>query len=490
MARLNQGFLGNASGKLGSVVFSRWRDLYTARQYQPEIHDANSAAQQKQRSRMFSLLQFLKPLNKSFIKHFNTPFCVRSTPWAKAIKDNMSIVSPEGCIPLKKFSLGDPRYKSPEIISATYNPFIDQIQISFHPDSLPMPPVPFPYNATSVLGKYKSSGNDPSFDVRHLMCCQPEGSWNCLLSEEMEQSFYLNWWDCGRLWLLLDEERNWNISSNPFRNISAPAYFEAVPLLEGFNTKVKDNLVPVNAIIWEYKQAVNNWYLDFKIDFHKTKLKNPAEFTLIMWLVSFSDNQNQFSGPYEWDLQESTFEIILGENGLQGSAICLYSIFNNRGVQVSRFNRFYINKGSDENTYPFFDQLFLCDYSHPSSFLLSGDQCGFCGNIVDMFEEIIKLYQQGIIRDDEDMPVPRKIILRMNDSPDGSVEVSGMESADGEDFFFHENSRAGLVPKPGEGFVFSNWDGEDKDDVIDHGDHNYEIPMHKDRHLQPVFIGR
>ena len=70
MARIKQGFLGNASGKLGNIVFSRWRNLETARQYQPDIQDANSPEQQKQRSRMVNLLQFLKPLNKTFIKFF------------------------------------------------------------------------------------------------------------------------------------------------------------------------------------------------------------------------------------------------------------------------------------------------------------------------------------------------------------------------------------------------------------------------------------
>jgi hypothetical protein len=45
MARLSNGFLGTASGKIGNVVFSKWRRIDTARQYQPDIQDANSPAQ-------------------------------------------------------------------------------------------------------------------------------------------------------------------------------------------------------------------------------------------------------------------------------------------------------------------------------------------------------------------------------------------------------------------------------------------------------------
>jgi len=70
MARLSNGFLGNASGKIGNVVFARWRNIFTARQYQPDIEDAKTPAQLKQRSRMVALLQFLKPLNKSFHQAF------------------------------------------------------------------------------------------------------------------------------------------------------------------------------------------------------------------------------------------------------------------------------------------------------------------------------------------------------------------------------------------------------------------------------------
>ncbi len=44
MAKLSNGFLGDASGKLGNVVFSRWKRINTARAYQGNISDANSPA--------------------------------------------------------------------------------------------------------------------------------------------------------------------------------------------------------------------------------------------------------------------------------------------------------------------------------------------------------------------------------------------------------------------------------------------------------------
>ena len=132
MARIKQGFLGNASGKLGNVVFSKWRDLQTARQYQPDVKDANSPSQQIQRSRMISLLQFLKPLNNNFIKFFNAPEAKGTTAWAKAIKDNMPAVGSDGYIIPKDFKLGNPNHPPFDITNIIYDPFIDCCSFSYN----------------------------------------------------------------------------------------------------------------------------------------------------------------------------------------------------------------------------------------------------------------------------------------------------------------------------------------------------------------------
>src|SRR3989339_1265919 len=179
MARLNNGFLGNASGKIGNVVFAKWRDIYTARQYQPDVHDANSPAQKKQRSRMVALLQFLKPLNKNFIKMFNTSLAKGSTPWAVAIKANMSGVSPEGCFPLQNLRLGNPTIPPLDLSEIVYNPFIDCLSFKYGPLPHPNPQNPFPLMAVSVLGKYASENGVHEFDIRHPKCFFPYGRFWC-----------------------------------------------------------------------------------------------------------------------------------------------------------------------------------------------------------------------------------------------------------------------------------------------------------------------
>lgn len=488
MARIKQGFLGNASGKLGNVVFAKWRRLATARQYQPDIQDANSQAQKKQRNRMVSLLQFLMPLNKTFIRNFNAPYVQTSTPWAKAIKDNMPAVSPEGCMSLQNLSLGDPRYKAPEILSVIYNPFIDQIQLHYRPDEPPIPPGTIIYRGTSVLGKYASPDGSHSFDVRHLVCALPDDWWWCRLVDEVDYGYYINYFEWGRLWLLYYGWEPEYRLANPFLNISAPMSFQPVSIIEGFNTNVTANPVPSDAITWQYKNESNIWYLDFAIDFLKTQLKHPANYTLIYWAVGLLNNSSYQSGPVEWDLQESTFEVSLGEHGLPGSAIMLYAIFDKHGNQVSRFNRIYINKGSDNETYPFLDQIFKCVYSHPASFQLSGNQCGFCGELKTLFADFIELWEQGVIYDPNAPEPVSEFGLKIMPAADGELHTSEYKREEENTYFFDVDQEAMLFPVANSGFAFSSFSGTDAADVVPVSADVHSIKMSKARELSAVFV--
>ncbi|MFH0865393.1 MAG: DUF6266 family protein [Bacteroidota bacterium] len=488
MARIKQGFLGNASGKLGNVVFARWRRLETARQYQPDIHDANSPGQQKQRNRMVALLEFLKPINKSFIRQYNSPYTKESTPWAKAIRDNMSGVSPEGCFPLQNLKLGVPRYPAPIIENVIYNPFIDQVHFKYQPSGILPHSESLPYHVTSVLGKYATPDGQHEFDVRHLLCMLPDDEFWCSTYDGYEEIVYTNFWHHGVLFFIYYDTYNEKVYQNPFENISSPAYFQPRSLLEGFNTNVKVNLVPSKSITWQYKHEANIWYLDFNINFLKTQLTTPANYTLIFWAVGLVNNAVYPSGPYEWDLQESTYEITLGEHGMPGSAILLYSIFDKKGVQVSRFNRIYIDKGSDENTYPYFDQLFLCNYSHPASFVLSGNQCGFSGNIDELFSDFIELWNQGVIHDPSEPEPVTEFGLRITPHADGDLHTADYKRVEDSTYFFDIDQDALLVPVPKPGFAFSAFAGTDAADVVPVSADVHSIKMSKARELSAVFV--
>ena len=487
MARINNGFLGNASGKLGNVVFSKWRRLFTARQYQPVIKDANSPNQQKQRTRMVSLLEFLKPLNKTFIRSFNDSFSKNSTPWAKAIKDNMTAVSSVEGISLNNFVIGEANIPQLSIISAVYNPFIDQIHLTYKMPSASIGINEFPYTGISVLGKYKSSGGLPTFDTRHLLCCQPEGSWYCLLSDEVELSFYLNYWQGGRLWLILDEYQELKINSNPFHNISASGYFEAVPLIKEFNTDIIADLIPVEAITYEYVQRDNIWYLIFNIDFSKTTLVEPANHKLTFWGVGLKSGSRESGVHFQWELSSSTYELNLSEGGFNGSWVWLYSAYTTLGVQVSRFNRIYQDKGSNDVVFPYLQQLFDCNYSHPISYMISGNQCGFCGSIEELFSDFINLYEQGIIIVDQ-TPILSIYCLSFNSITNGNIVVTGYKDVVNGNYYFTEGVTAQLELVPAAGYAFGTWSGADAADLTIIDDTHCSILMSKNRELDASII--
>ena len=399
MARLTNGFLGNASGKLGNVVFAKWRDLYTARQYQPDIHDANSPAQRAQRSRMVALLQYLKPLNKNFIAFLNSKECKGSTPWAKAIKDNMRAIASNGCLIPEMLSFGNPKYAPVEISGVVYNPFIDQVTVKYSPGSHPVTQVRYPYIINSVLGQYKSPSGLPAFDTRYPMVNMPSGSFFCSFYDDNHEHVFENWWSCGWFWMMYYDTYDIDMAYNPNGTLTMPRPFTAEPLITGFNTEVQDNPVPAEAFKWEYQFRDPNWVLVLTIDTKLCNLPLEHDYTLLLWAVAFKDRSHNQGEVIEWDLKTPSLEIDLGPDGFYGSFIALYNIVDKEGVQKGRFNRVYINKGTGDTVYPYFDQIFDCNYAHPASFSLAGDQCGFCGSLDELFSDFIELWEQGVIDD-------------------------------------------------------------------------------------------
>jgi hypothetical protein len=488
MALINQGFLGNASGKLGTVVFSKWRDLQTARQYQPDIHDANSEAQKKQRSRMVSLLEFLKPLNKNFIQLFNAQVCKGSTPWAKAIKDNMPAVGPDGSIDPKAFKLGNPKFPQFDISDVSYNPFIDQVSLKYRPVSNPSQDDAFPYLITSVLGKYSNDSGVNEFDTRHLMCALPNGYFYCSFYDDNYEYLYENYWAFGMIWFLYYDTYDLDSIFKPNDTLTEHSVFTPVPIVEGFNTDIKDDLIPFESIKWDYQQKDNKWYIIISIDITKTKIIKAADYTIIFWGVALHDQKHEQSKGLEWTLTETTKEIEIGEQGFSGGVLGLYSVYTNKGKQVSRFNRFYINKGSDGIEHPFFDQIFDCNYAHPSSFILAGEQNGFCGNIDGLFSEFIELLQQGYIKV-PDIPVPViELSLTIAQNINGSVNVSGFNRQENGNYIFSEKATAFLSPVANDGFKFSAWSGPDASEIFEVSPGNFSLLMSKPRCIAPEFV--
>ncbi|MEI7595596.1 MAG: DUF6266 family protein [Bacteroidota bacterium] len=487
MARLKQGFLGNASGKLGNVVFSKWKDLQTVRQYQPDVQDANSPEQQKQRSRMVALLQLLKPLNKNFIKFFNSPVSKGSTPWATAISDNMNAIAPDGCFIPENFSLGKPKYSPINISDVIYNPFIDLCTVRYKPTDLSGFNDPYPYIGTSVLGKYESGAVLHEFDTRHQLCYLPEGSFFCSFYDDSHEHVFENWWGHGWLWLMYYDTYNIESYFNPNNGLTEPANFQPVSIIEEFNTKIAENPVPADAIHWEYQQKDGKWFLVVSVDIKKTQIKKPADYNIRFWSLTLQDGKYSQSEATEWNLSNTTYKAELIDSIARKASVHLYSVHKKDGEQVGRFNRFYINKDVEGKEHPYFDQLFNSCYAHPVSFILPDNQCGFCGSFTELFSDFINLYEQGVIYNHEDPAPTEERLLRIGTAPNGLVKVFGYSRQEESAYYFADNTTAVMLPIPPDGYSFSEWSGADAGEIIAEKEGGYTLRMSKDCSVTAVF---
>jgi hypothetical protein len=407
MARLTNGFLGNASGKLGNVVFAKWKQIYTARQYQPDIQDANSDAQKTQRGRMVALLQFLRPLNKSFIKFFNGPVSQNTTPWAKAIKDNMPAVTSDGCIIPDKITFGEPKYPPVKIKKVTYDPFIDCCKILYEPPDIPLNHSNYPLGIVSVLGMYAPENNNHAFDTRHINSIIPDSEWYCEFPGRWGVDIYKNWWNNGWLFMYWVDMEEYSFSVNPNNALTKPVFFVPESIIDGFNTNIKDNPVPVEAITYKFVFKDDTWFLQISIDPEKTSLDQLDKYSIAMWSLTFEDNKHEITDVMIWDLAETMVEYDISPEGFIGSSVGLYTVINKSDEQVACFNRFYMDHGTDGVSYPLFNQLFDSGYANPLSFILEDDMCGIYGSFDELFNEFITLYEQGLIdlgRDESGIP--------------------------------------------------------------------------------------
>jgi hypothetical protein len=164
MAKVQQGFLGNASGKLGSVVFAKNRKTNTVRKHQPIIQDKKSPAQLTQRQAMKVITSTLAPLKNNFIPFFNKGISGKASPWSYAIKQNINSLDINGNFDLSKLQLGKPSLQVPLILVTIYNPFTDQIYFKIDPYQSKNI-----FNLASFIGQYKSINQTIQLDSRHLI---------------------------------------------------------------------------------------------------------------------------------------------------------------------------------------------------------------------------------------------------------------------------------------------------------------------------------
>jgi hypothetical protein len=233
-------------------------------------------------------------------------------------------------------------------------------------------------------------------------------------------------------------------------------------------------------------QNPQGFNLQFTIDFTKTNLSHPNHHKIIFSTASLVDGQYSHSFGVDWNLNSNTYNLPFSLQGYNGSIILIYAIYTNEGKRITKFNRIYIDKGSNGFVHPYFQQLFDCNYSHPASFILNGNECGFCGSIDNLFSDFIELYEQGIIKKNP-VPIPAEFRLTLNPVANGNIVITGYQEADGENYYFNEGDSAQLQIVPDSGFEFDTWTGTDAGDLINIDATHCSILMSKNRVLEPSF---
>jgi hypothetical protein len=198
MARVKNGFLGNAAGKVGNVVFSKHKSTETVRSYQPIISNPKTAGQQIQRSLFSQVMQVLKniPSEYTLIPGAN----INTKLSAINALSGFNIKNFKGALPFTFQSMcfiKDP-YFFISISSQTYDPLFDSLHITISQNQS---------NAAFFNPLYfnlcgKLQGSDNVVPGLSNLCYMPDGFY-CIIptSETGVSTVYYNTFEFGFFWM-------------------------------------------------------------------------------------------------------------------------------------------------------------------------------------------------------------------------------------------------------------------------------------------------
>ena len=404
MAKLTNGFLGNASGKLGNVVFSKWKRINTARTYVGKISDANSPAQKRQRLKMSALQTFLSPLNDSFIKAFNSKHVVNSTAWAKAIKDNMPMVDDLGNINIDLLKLGKEKYKKVNITESSYDPFIDRLTIKYNDPNSLISKSEYSLVACSMLGVSKSFNDEYSFNTDNLLRFMSGDIFYCRFEGPGRTYSFRNYFRRGNFWLVPFESYRWDEHNQSMDENTSSSPFSPKPMIKDFNLDVTEDPIPSDSLEISYINVESKAELEIKLRQDlldpNFSLKNKVQ--LFIRLIN-KDGTIDLT-PEAVQLNEFPFVQSLNDAPNLVGLIVLYKVLNEQDEQIGRFNRIYHGMDIKGVETPYFDALWHYYKANPLSFILGENQAGIFGDIDELCADFISSFKNGTVTG-----VPEKI---------------------------------------------------------------------------------
>lgn len=470
---MGNGLLGDAIGKIGNVIFKRWKGLNVASQYQPDIADAKTPAQLAQRARLLSLINALRPLNKDFIKLYNSRFDEHSTPWAVAIKDNMQAVTEEGVFIFDNLRLGKDKIPQPFIFTKDYDPFINQIHIVFDSsvfdneidNLLPI--------LLSCIGKY----NNPDlgyYENTPLVDLPPGHFWCVRWFSDDDPVCYDNHWGRFGLGAFLYTDLAYRYVA-PNKNLLNSAFTFDSPVIKypWFNFLHDGNQCPAAAISWQFIGGVGTEQIQFEIDISKTTIGNPSQRKIKMWLMFYGNNETLLFESDFWVLSSTNFIVDAALPIKQGMFIVLYALHNLPGVQVSLFNRLTNLKPFTGDNVNLLDGLFLSACTSPSSFKTDGFTNGLCGWFDALFSDFIK---SGI------EPVIDLVYWDFLNNPYFLFAFDPVYiSQDGTKYYYEKDTVVNVQIDFAEGWELDAWTGANAGEIVDLGASLFQLTLNDNK---------
>jgi len=179
--------------------------------------------------------------------------------------------------------------------------------------------------------------------------------------------------------------------------ISKPAFFTPISIIPEFNLDVKANLLPYSALSALYIDITGTKYIQLSVNESLLQEEIPDTTKVKFWILWLGNYESLVQNNILFTLPNKSINVICDLPVKLGVCVILWSLFNADDVQISTFNKKYVNIDSGGKEVDYFEQLFYCNYSFPASWILERGYTGFCGVFFELFSGFIQLKQQGII---------------------------------------------------------------------------------------------
>lgn len=135
MGTINQGILGNVSGRVGNVVGSSWKGIGVVKIKPSSVANPQTAAQVEQRTRMSSVVAFAKPLLQSWIKPLWDRFAQKQSGYNAFCSANISLFNTDTPLDVPSLVMSVGNMEGTPIVSAGFHALDGEVEVQWSSDT-------------------------------------------------------------------------------------------------------------------------------------------------------------------------------------------------------------------------------------------------------------------------------------------------------------------------------------------------------------------